>query len=174
MRRTPYATTRLKATDEAKAKRDRYRARTLHSIEGRVCEWDGCYVVAQHRHHIDGNTANNIASNIGFYCASHHLLIHHPPEPPKECGNCGKLSKPQTRGMCRTCYAYWFRTGRMRPWQVDGRREGASRGIKKPALVVDPTPCSNCGETTKPSWRGRCRRCYDYWRLHDGSERECA
>lgn len=30
--------------------------------------------------------------------------------------------------------------------------------------ILAPVNCRECGKSTKPSWKGMCRKCYDYWR----------
>ena len=42
---------------------------------------------------------------------------------PTQCGNCGAAVPPSKDGLCRTCYEYRRRTGRDRPYRVDGRKE---------------------------------------------------
>ncbi len=150
--------------DAATAQAKNHRARVLFSIEGKRCEGEGCTKPAEHRHHRNGDPGDNRPENIAFVCVIHHQLIHHPPQPPKPCVNCGKLAKPLRRGRCQACAAYLGRTGVERPWKEDGRREGAS--VYHPRPIPGPQPCSHCGAQSKPHWKGRCRRCYDYWRLH--------
>lgn len=138
------------------------------------CEEPGCSKRAVDHHHVNGDPGDNRAENIERLCRAHHRARHAPPEAP--CRICGGPAPRSARiqGRCRLCASYLQRTGKERPWKQDGRREGAARGVAKPALLRDPIPCSNCGIETKPAWRGRCRKCYDYWRLHGRAEERAA
>lgn len=145
----------------------RARAQARYQLGDVICEESGCTKPAKDRHHKNEDPGDNRRSNLEFLCRRHHRARH--AQPPGPCSNCGRdvpLGK-RRKGRCLTCAAYFTRTGRERPWKVDGRLEGAARGVEKLALRRDPAPCSNCGELAKPLRKERCRRCYDYWRYHD-------
>lgn len=150
------------ATEHAK----RNRAQRRYSLAGVVCEESGCEKPAKDRHHKNEDPGDNRRENLEFLCRAHHRLRHTVAK--LACSNCGREIEvgKRRKGRCKSCAAYFGRTGRERPWKVDGRREGAGRGVQKPALRRDPVACSNCGELTKPPRLGRCRRCYDYWRYY--------
>lgn len=153
--------------DAASEHAKRERAQRRYSLVGVTCEEPGCSKPAKDRHHKNEDPGDNRRENLEFLCRAHHRLRHTVAN--LACLNCGREVEvgKRRKGRCPLCSGYLERTGRERPWKIDGRKEGAAKGVPKAALRRDPVPCSNCGESTKPSWRGRCRRCYDYWRYHD-------
>lgn len=62
--------------DAIKGQTGRHRAQRRFSV--RPCEICGAdpNKTRIHRHHVDGNTANNLESNIRFLCTKHHFEIH--------------------------------------------------------------------------------------------------
>jgi hypothetical protein len=61
--------------DSAKPNSMRGRARNLFPLAG-SCQAEGCEREATDRHHMDGDTSNNVASNILLLCNSCHLSLH--------------------------------------------------------------------------------------------------
>lgn len=97
---------------DATAGTKRKRARAVVSKLGERCT--RCYEEKPlERHHIDGDTGNNDVSNIAVLCRRCHMevdgrlekiMAYTPqPHPPKECEECGRLSKPLRRGLCHAC-----------------------------------------------------------------------
>lgn len=72
------------------------------------------------------------------------------------CVNCqGEIKKWPLRGMCHNCYAYWRRTGRMRPRQQMRRPNGAPRPI-----------CRNCRQRFTGKRAALCNTCHAYYLRH--------
>ena len=73
------------------------------------------------RHHKDGDTRNNVPSNIAILCQSCHMAADgrakaladivraRPPVPPKPCRICGKPWKGMRHGRCASCADYYRR-----------------------------------------------------------------
>lgn len=144
----------------------RARAQRKYPLDGVRCEEPGCDRPATDRHHKNEDPGDNRRANLELLCRRHHRGRHARPEGP--CSNCGRPLPVGKRrqGRCPACAAYLYRTGRERPWKSDGRVEGAARRGERPEMQRAPAPCSNCGALSKPRWKARCRRCYDYWRYH--------
>jgi DNA-binding NarL/FixJ family response regulator len=54
----------------------------------------------------------------------------------KHCSVCDREWKPLIKGRCRTCYHYFYRNGKERPYRRDGRAE---RFAPKPVKPPKPT-----------------------------------
>jgi hypothetical protein len=90
----------------------RTRARNLYAVE--FCERCGDSQYLE-RHHVDGDTSNNVARNIRILCRRCHMLVdgrlerlrqfHPEAKPPKPCEECGRFStgKYLRRGLCHAC-----------------------------------------------------------------------
>ncbi len=90
----------------------RKRARKIYPLGD--CEI--CGKPATDRHHADGNTANNAATNVVIVCRRCHMEIdgrltkladcgrQRKPDPPKPCSRCERLYRPLRRGLCSRCY----------------------------------------------------------------------
>lgn len=77
-----------------------------------------CGEPACDRHHRDGDTGNNDASNVAILCRRCHMTVdgrlerladsRYVPsiQPPKPCSICGRLSKPLRRSRCGACYEH--------------------------------------------------------------------
>jgi hypothetical protein len=103
--------------DDAHPDAKRMRARRKFEIAGRTCE-DCGNSPAVDRHHKDGDTGNNDATNIAFLCRRCHMAAdgrldrfrdarggrRYGPQPAKPCVQCGAEYKPRRRGLCRKCY----------------------------------------------------------------------
>lgn len=76
-----------------------------------------CGEPGRDRHHIDGDTGNNVPENISILCRRCHMKIdgrlerlieiaraERPIVPGKPCSECGKIAKPLSRGLCHACY----------------------------------------------------------------------
>jgi predicted amidophosphoribosyltransferase len=98
-----------------------------------VCE--RCGKPATERHHKDGDTGNNVRSNLAFLCRRCHMIedgrlarfealaranARRQAQPPKPCANCGRPAKPLRRGLCGACAEYRRSTGRDRPASLWG------------------------------------------------------
>lgn len=58
--------------------------------------------------------------------------------------------------VCRSCHM-----------KFDGRTDSlVAAAPQQKGYSEQPIPCGNCGTSTKPNWRGMCRKCYDYQRRH--------
>lgn len=99
--------------DAARDETKRNRAQKMYELGD--CE--RCCAPAADRHHVDGDTGNNVRENIQLLCRRCHMEVdgrlarlvemarrNSVPKPPKPCGECGKLSKPLSLGLCHTCY----------------------------------------------------------------------
>jgi hypothetical protein len=109
--------------DDALPSTKRVRARRLYSLEGVACE--DCGAKATDRHHIDGDTGNNVRANIALLCRRCHMVrdgrlaaLAAIPRPPKNivraCETCGRPTNSHryAKGECHRCRMYTFRTGR--------------------------------------------------------------
>ena len=112
--------------DAARPNTKRTRARRLYPLG--PCE--DCGNPATDHHHKDGDTGNNVKSNIAILCRRCHMLedgrlakvskrmtalkglvrVH-----PSPCSHCSALAKPLRKGLCAACSVYLYRTGEMRP-----------------------------------------------------------
>lgn len=101
-----------------------------------------CSLPATERHHIDGDSCNNLRKNVQFLCRRCHMAIDGRLEAsakratrmnkerrkaaPKYCSICNKpVSIGSTKnGRCKSCDTYWRRNNRERPYidGTDGRR----------------------------------------------------
>ena len=106
--------------DRATAGAGRSRARARY--ERGKCE--ECDAPALDRHHVDGDTLNNVPSNVRLLCRFHHMKVDgrleafraqarapRPLAPLRPCIVCKHLSKPLRRGKCHTCNEYFRRHG---------------------------------------------------------------
>lgn len=150
--------------DSAVSTAKRARAQRRYSLEG-GCQ--DCGKPATDRHHKDGNTGNNIASNIAILCRRCHMIADGrlerfkatrlKPKPPKACLVCGRIGTSSAtmylrQGRCNRCSAYFKKHGKERPMV-----ERVTRETKK-------GPCQTCGIVIAPLKRDRCQPCYDYWK----------
>lgn len=122
------------------------RERTARRYELGTCE--RCLKPATERHHKDGDTGNNIPSNIEVLCRRCHMavdgrldalkakqkrLAERQRKPPRQCRVCERVSpaKRMWKDRCHRCHEYWRRHGKERPWgardaprsEVNGRRK---------------------------------------------------
>jgi len=144
-------------------------ARRLYPKLGK-CENENCPNKAVERHHINGNTFDNIRSNVLFLCRRCHMKLDgrlekfvststskRGPQPPKPCVNCGKETNRLWHGHCHTCNEYQRRNGIERPYRVDGRVEKT--------LHLHELPCKRCGRPANivgNPIRGYCKSCHTY------------
>lgn len=63
--------------------------------------------------------------------------------------------------LCRSCHMR--KDGRLKRLHETAPRQ-------KGEVYILPIDCSNCGTSTKPSWNGMCRRCYDANRRHASTD----
>lgn len=143
-------------------------ARRLYPIIG-DCE-RGCGDKAVERHHIDGDTTNNVRSNVLFLCRRCHMKEDGRLDtfmetsrskrgylPPQPCVNCGAMVTRRWHGQCHSCNEYERRRGVKRPYKEDGR-------IEKMA-VTHALPCKRCGrraDVVGNPIKGYCKSCYTY------------
>jgi hypothetical protein len=105
--------------DETSPIAKRKRAQLLYKLG--KCEL--CPEPATDRHHRDGNTGNNVLSNISLLCRRCHMVVdgriqrllvglnkgnRKPPEP---CVNCQRLTKIRRKGRCGACAMYFRNHG---------------------------------------------------------------
>jgi hypothetical protein len=140
----------------------RMRAVRLYPVIGN-CE--NCKTAkAVDRHHKDGNTGNNVRSNVAFLCRRCHMLedgrlqalLSHknPTIPPTHCCNCKTLAKPLRRGRCHRCNEFF-------------RRKGIEWSVEAAARKRTDADCDRCGlplKNTKNYAKGLCHACYEYRR----------
>lgn len=123
--------------DAAHPNTKRARARRMYPLA--PCE--KCSEPGTDRHHKDGDTGNNVRSNVEILCRRCHMLADgrlakfyahslslRGPQPSKPCSNCTRPSKPLRGGRCHSCNEYLRRNGTERPYVDDGRKEGARKG----------------------------------------------
>lgn len=103
--------------DAAKTHVKRVRA---HRVIPELGPCEKCGAPARDRHHIDGDTGNNVPENLTALCRRCHMEVDGrlarmgteikvPKQPPKVCIECGRLHKPSRKGLCPNCY--------MRAWK---------------------------------------------------------
>jgi hypothetical protein len=125
--------------DEALATTKRERARRMFPDLG-PCEAN-CGADAVERHHIDGDTGNNVRSNLMFLCRRCHMIedgrldalravalanAARQRKPPRPCQNCGRIVKRlRTGARCGACAEYLRRNGRERPADIPFRASPA-------------------------------------------------
>lgn len=109
--------------DAAPPTTKRARAQRLYALGD--CE--RCGAKATDRHHIDGDTGNNVRANLMFLCRRCHMtvdgrlerLVANRPIPEKKglrpCANCTEPTPFLNRGRCGRCAAYFWRFKRERP-----------------------------------------------------------
>lgn len=115
--------------DGAADKTKRQRAHRVRALEGVTCEHGFCLAAAVDRHHVDGDTGNNAASNIRLLCRKHHMEedgrldlfvdlaaanSRKARKPPRPCRTCGEFTTKFSHGRCHACDEYLRRTGRER------------------------------------------------------------
>jgi hypothetical protein len=115
--------------DAAQPITKRQRAQKMYALG--AC--DGCGKPATDRHHKDGDTGNNVASNIGLLCRRCHMTEDGRLEslralgrangekrrlPPRPCSRCAKLVTVFWYGECGACNEYRRRNGASRPQHV--------------------------------------------------------
>lgn len=157
--------------DVATKKAGSSRARRWYAIGN--CE--NCGKVASDRHHKDGNTLNNTASNLQALCRKCHMEADgrlarfsalpkdHLKRPALPCENCGMLSKPKPlrKGRCHKCDMFLRKRG------IEWTPERASRRRRRSPDRF----CANCGVHVPHGWsKGRCVSCRHYFKAH-GIER---
>jgi len=95
-----------------------------------LADCERCGEPATDGHHNDGDTGNNIPSNIEKLCRRCHMAAdgrlekflnagaqHRAVEQPaKPCLNCKRLAKPLRKGRCHACNEYLRRRGVERPY----------------------------------------------------------
>lgn len=70
------------------------------------------------------------------------------------CLRCNRETTKPARGLCHTCYSFWWRNSKDRP-----------------VIDKETRKCENCGDLTgKMFRRGLCNKCYTYW-LRTGEQR---
>lgn len=156
---------------EASAPSGRSRARQRYDLG--PCEV--CERPAVDRHHRDGDTHNNEASNVQSLCRRCHMAADGrldrlrrlgPKRKPVEqpCRNCGRMVLSIRTIRCGACAQYWRFYGVERP--ADRLRErGLVRRNPQPRPPLDGQTCSPCGRPARDSHvvGGRrvpmCRRC---------------
>lgn len=111
--------------DAACSEAKRHRAQLLYPLG--KCE--KCPKPATDRHHLDDDPGNNLPENINKLCRRCHMIAdgrlplfltyssNRPIQPPKPCRNCGRLSKPLRRGLCKACAEYQRRRGGPRTYE---------------------------------------------------------
>ena len=145
------------------AKRSRGQAQAQRAYLLTDCE--RCGKPGVERHHIDGDTSNNVRSNILIVCRRCHMAVdgrleklreigrRHRPKPPLvPCPNCSGLHRSLSVRLCGACCQYKRNHGY--PPAAAQRRSRANL----------PNKCLNCGKAHKPMSNGLCSRCYGYKR----------
>lgn len=108
---------------------------------------DDCGKPATDRHHKDGDTGNNVASNIGLLCRRCHMIEDGRLErlkatarlngekrrlPPRPCSHCAKPARVFWHGVCGACNEYQRRNGVPRPQHmIDAWRAKQSARVQK-------------------------------------------
>lgn len=136
--------------DDAQPKTKRERARRRYALG--PCELCGKRGIE--RHHFDGDTGNNAASNIKILCRRCHMLSDgrldafielgrssgaRQSKPSRECRICGRVSPPKRmwKDRCHRCNEFWRRNGIDRTAGddrepgVSGERHGKAHGKAK-------------------------------------------
>lgn len=133
-------------------------------------------VPATDRHHIDGNTFNNIPENIAKLCRRCHQDVDGRTEAlraravsqrkPLPCRICSAMTLGGKRihGRCRTCMMFFRRNGFERYDE---------NGVKYHRPPAPPKPCVICKQLARPLARGLCHACYEY-RRRTGVDRPVA
>lgn len=147
---------RHKPIDQTTRHYSRGRARIIHPP--RPC--DECGNPKAERHHLSGNTSDNSAENIRFFCRKHHLEIGHN-------GHWGDLNAPPGMSDERLAGPPLTKKPAMSPEQAERLRAGRSRRARQQmtpehaadmarrALQVNPmTPerARAMGKRPKPPW----------------------
>ena len=109
--------------DAAPSTTKRMRAQRMYSLGD--CE--RCGKKATDRHHVDGDTGNNVRANLMFLCRRCHMVVDgrlaaliamaKAPRQPnlRPCANCSTLSPRISRGRCNRCASYFWAMGCERP-----------------------------------------------------------
>lgn len=140
--------------DAARPETKRARAQKMYPVLGK-CE--RCKSKdATDRHHVDGNTGNNVRANLQFLCRRCHMDVDgrlddfmaqakRPKRlPPRPCKTCGRDATVFWYGECRRCNMYRRRTGVARP-PVDHRLPPQPRQKKRPEKKRYRRECAECG-----------------------------
>ena len=141
--------------DAARSETKRARCQRLYPLG--LCE--RCKSAPAHdRHHVDGDTGNNVLGNVQLLCRRCHMLVDgrlatfeshsaskRGPQQAKLCVNCNFLSKPLRRGRCRNCSEYLRKFGVERPPRLFGNRRN-TRPDKHHSIPVEALPVAPAGE----------------------------
>ena len=112
--------------DDARDETKRERCQKMYPL-GPCSE---CQRQGTERHHVDGDTGNNVAANVMILCRRCHMRLDGRLEalkvmalanaqrmrtPPRACVNCSRMAKPTRKGRCGACNEYLRRNGVERP-----------------------------------------------------------
>jgi len=106
--------------DLARAETKRERAQKAFALT--KCE--SCDAQATDRHHIDGDTGNNVRANIAILCRRCHMIAdgrldafkraQRAAMPPRQCVVCSRDTTRTWKGRCHACNEYFRRNARDR------------------------------------------------------------
>jgi hypothetical protein len=110
-----------------------------------------CDAPAVDRHHLDGDTGNNVPDNLRFVCRRCHQRLdgrldafvarnQSRERPIITCLNCGAIRLHRAKGLCQPCYQY------------------------QRLQNIAPTACRHCGKIRLVQAKGLCHACYEYER----------
>lgn len=147
--------------DAARTTTKRERAQKMYPLSD--CE--RCGAKATDRHHIDGDTGNNVRENIAILCRRCHMQVdgrlaafvarERPIKPRGSCVNCGRVGL-RTQGRCHRCHQYWWVHGTDRP-AVESIAKERARLAREAACIECGRPCT--AVKGRPV-TGRCASCY--------------